>query len=183
MYQAAEKEPSPAQNHKDKRNLKSINNTLERQDRKDVRDTAASPRMPAIEDWYDFEEGECYEFYDALDTHMSNADTNNKDEATIVRDEDDWLLEEIRDAGPKLEGLTQQLDRVVKPEASQELEQLCWRLKAKQTGGSGGELQPERAEDNNNTIETPPENPKSATIETPEQKAPNTTPPKQPPPV
>ena len=66
---------------------------------------------------------------------MPDADANSKGEATIIRDDDDWLLEEIRDEVRKLDELTQQLDRVVKPEASQELEQLCWRLKAKQTGG------------------------------------------------
>ena len=78
---------------------------------------------------------------------MPDADANSKGEATIIRDDDDWLSEEIRDEVRKLEELTQQLERVVKAEASQELEQLCWRLEAKQTGGNGGELQPERAED------------------------------------
>ena len=54
---------------------------------------------------------------------MPDADTNSKDEATIIRDEDDWLSEEIRDEVRKLQELTQQLDRVAKPEASQRCSQ------------------------------------------------------------
>ena len=83
----------------------------------------------------------------------------------------------------KTEQPPQQPGRVVKPEASQELEQLCWRLNAQQTRSSGGELEPERAGDTNNANETPPKIPMRATIETPEQKAPGIIPPKQPSPV
>ena len=72
---------------------------------------------------------------------MPEVDTNSKDEATIIRDEDDWLSEEIKNKVRKLEKLAQQLNEVVKPEASQELEQLCWRLKARQTGSSGGKFE------------------------------------------
>ena len=166
-----------------KRNLKPINNTLEREDREDVRDAAASPSVPATEDWYNFKEEEDYEFYNALETHMPDVGANSKDEVTIIREEDDWLSEEIKNEVRKQEKLAQQLDEVVKPEASQEMEQLCWRLKAQQTGSSGGELEPEKAEDKYNAIETPPDIPKSATVETPEQKASDIISPEQPPPV
>ena len=137
---------------------------------------------------------------DAASQRVPEPEQNNATE-DATRD-DDWLSDDIRNEIQKLEELALQLDRVVKPavkaeaeqpsqrpkrvvkpEVSQELEQLCWRLNAQQTGSSGVELEPERAEDTNNAIATPLENPKSETIETPEQKAPNLIPPKQPPPV
>ena len=62
--------------------------------------------MPAIEDWYDFDEEEDYEFTDALDTDVPGVDANSKDEATIIRDEDDWLSEKILDKVGQLEELS-----------------------------------------------------------------------------
>ena len=116
--------------------------------------------------------------------------------------DDDWLSDDIKNEIQKLEELSQQLDKVtepaikeeaeqplqrpgkvVKPEASQDLEQLCWRLKAQQTESRRGKLEPERAEVTNNVIKTPPKKPKHATIETSEQKDPGSIPPKQPPSV
>ena len=78
-----------------KNNHKAIGNTLERADREGVKYAAASPRVSAIEDWYDFQEEED-EFYDTLDTYVPDADKINKDGPTRTKDEDDWLKEEIR---------------------------------------------------------------------------------------
>ena len=76
---------------------------------------AASPRVPAIEDWYNFEEEEDYEFHDALDSHEPDANAEHKDKATLTKDDDDWLSEEIQKEVRKLEQLAKQLDEVVTP--------------------------------------------------------------------
>ena len=60
-----------------------------------------------------------YAFHDALDTRVPDADANSKDEATIIRDDDDWLTDKIREEVRKLEQLEQQLSEIVKPEVNQ----------------------------------------------------------------
>ena len=88
--------------------------------------TATSPRVPAIEDWYDFEEEED-KFYNALDTIMPDADKIDKDEATITEYEDDWLTDEIWEEVGKLEKLAKQLDEVVKPTIKQNRSKWNWK--------------------------------------------------------
>ena len=105
---------------KTKRSLQPINNDLGRDD---VNYAAASPRVLATDDWYDFkEEGNC-KFYDALDSHAPNVNAEHKNEATLTKDDDDWLLEEIQEEMRKLEQLAEQLDEVTKPTIEAETEQ------------------------------------------------------------
>ena len=74
---------------KTERNLKSISNALKRGDRINEEDAAASPRVLATEDWYNFEEEKDYNFCDAFDSHASDANAEHKDEAILTKDGDD----------------------------------------------------------------------------------------------
>ena len=157
---------------KTKRNLKPIENALE------MNYAAASPRVPAIEDWYNFEEEEDYEFHDALDSHEPDANAEHKDKATLTKDDDDWLSEEIQEEVRKLEQLAKQLDEVVTPAIQAKPGPL--ELNTQQIKEFTEERKPLELESAKESMENSTE---VASILIPTKAVPNIIPPKQPPPV
>ena len=138
--------------------------------------------MPVIEDWYDFEEEEDYEFYDALDTHVPDADTNSEKKVTMIKDKNDWLSKEIQDEVRKLEQLANQLDEVVKPEMKAEPEILEW--ETQHIGQFEMDLKPLEIESAEQSTRISSRSPTSvAATSLPTKAVPDIIPPKQPPPV
>ena len=70
------------------------NSARKRNDGSNAMNVAASPRVPAYKDYFNFEEEDI--FYDALDTHVPEA--NNK-EIIQTRTNDDWLSDDIKRTG------------------------------------------------------------------------------------